>query len=604
MPTQPTPPAGRRRFWLTVLVFALFNLAAWAGYVAYDRAQQNRPKPLLRVEEVRPGEGQTVGAKPVFTWVFNLDAAPAVANAEPVGSVSPPVPGRWAWADGRTLTFTPDAELPRATRFTFSLPPERLRTAEGFRLAKTFTTTVQTTPLQVLAVRQAGFEDGRLVVEIEFNDKVLPADALKHVSLVGPDGEALACALHGEAVGRTVRLRTDPVAFARSNEASVKVRLSPGLAGRGGPLGIEAAYETTLAVASDLAATHAYASCPPHGDGSVSVHFNNEADTEALRQVMSVEPAVPFTLSHQYNGVRLTGAFQPATRYAVKIARPPAGPASAPNGANAANAANAPSPAAKRFPRPTVLSVFVPDRPPSVWFDHDEGYLGAAGNRTLMAHGVNVPGLKVTVTRVYDNNVVAWRNATGRAHWSNPDAYARPLATKRIELAREKNKPVDVPLSLDDLLPAGAARDGVYQVHLGADAAEDDRARVARGGDEEGEYDDSYSGGRSLASAMVTLSDVGLSAKRGKDGVTVWAVSLRTAKPLAGVRVRLYSDKGQPLASATTGDDGLAKLADFHPAPGEKPAVLLADRAPGGADLADGRRRAAGFGRDPRRRRG
>src|SRR4051812_33704825 len=116
--TTPAAPAGRRRFWLTVLAFALANLAAWGGYVWYD--QVARARPLLRVESFTPGDGATVGPRPAFTWTFNLDVAPASApttapTAEPAGTVTPPTPGRWAWRDARTLTFTPDADLPKAT---------------------------------------------------------------------------------------------------------------------------------------------------------------------------------------------------------------------------------------------------------------------------------------------------------------------------------------------------------------------------------------------------------------------------------------------------------------------------------------------------------
>ncbi len=41
--------------------------------------------------------------------------------------------------------------------------------------------------------------------------------------------------------------------------------------------------------------------------------------------------------------------------------------------------------------------------------------------------------------------------------------------------------------------------------------------------------------------------------------------------------MRAYTDKNQLLGTATTGPDGLARLADFHPAPGETAAVVLAD---------------------------
>ena len=60
------------------------------------------------------------------------------------------------------------------------------------------------------------------------------------------------------------------------------------------------------------------------------------------------------------------------------------------------------------------LSASVPDRQPSLWFEHEEGYLGSAGNRTLTAHAVNVPDLRVTITRMYDGNLVEWRNSGRR----------------------------------------------------------------------------------------------------------------------------------------------------------------------------------------------
>jgi uncharacterized protein YfaS (alpha-2-macroglobulin family) len=185
--------------------------------------------------------------------------------------------------------------------------------------------------------------------------------------------------------------------------------------------------------------------------------------------------------------------------------------------------------------------------------------------------------LTVRVTRVYDGNLVEWRNATARDKWQWPDAYAMPVAERQVRLPQVKNEKQAVRLSLDELLPAGAPRDGAYRVSIAptADAgtAPDDRRR---------RYD-GHGGGAGDASAVVTLSDVGLSAKRGRDSVVAWAVSLSTAEPLAGVRVRAFSDKNQPLGEAVTDAAGLARIRPVAPAEGEQPAVLVADRGtPGG----------------------
>src|SRR5437016_2562813 len=98
--TPAASPAGRRRYWVTVLCFLLANCAAW---VAHDRWQHHR-RPLLEVVRFEPGGGATVAARPTFAWSFNLDVAPPAADAPPPGRFTPAVAGRWQWKTPRTLT--------------------------------------------------------------------------------------------------------------------------------------------------------------------------------------------------------------------------------------------------------------------------------------------------------------------------------------------------------------------------------------------------------------------------------------------------------------------------------------------------------------------
>src|SRR5258706_558332 len=147
---------------------------------------------------------------------------------------------------------------------------------------------------------------------------------------------------------------------------------------------------------------------------------------------------------------RTAGRPAPGARYVVKIKPAPIGSD------------------ATKFPRPDVLSVFIPDSNPQVWFEHNEGYLGAHGNRTLLAHVENLTDLKATVHRVYDNNLVSWRNRSSSRYWASHDAFARPIAERKYSLPSIKNKTQDLRISLDDLLPPDAPRDGVYRIHLAA----------------------------------------------------------------------------------------------------------------------------------------
>ena len=542
MSTASITPGSTRRFWLTVAAFAAANLLAWAGWV-----HPVGHRGTLRVASFEPGDNAAVATTATVRWRFDADVIPTDVYAKPPGQSSPPVAGRWAWESPRALAFVPAVGLPRATPVTFTLATDLIRTTAGGQLAHPYVTHVRPAPLAVKSVRQsATLDNDAFVIELTFTDRVAPGDVLAHLVATRSDGRGVACHLLGQATGPIVRLRTGPL-VADENASSLAVTISPGLVGAAGPLGLDQPYHATIPLTRSLAATGLTAANPTRGRPRLSLSFNGAVDAESLRPILSIDPPVPFSFAEQYDGVSLIGDFRPNTRYTVTLAAPPPG-------------------STGRYPRPATLAAFVPDVGSDCWLDTDQGYLSTAGNRTLLAHVVNVDGLHVTVTRVYDDNLVAWRNAVGRDRSEDEvDAFARPAADRRIGCPGPRNARRDVHLSLDDLLPATLSRSGAWRVTI--EPAHRDAA------DADGEP--STTGG---ASAVVSLSDVGLTAKRTRDGLVAWATSLRAAAPLAGVRVRAYSDKNQLLGVATTGSDGLARLSDVHPAPGESVAVLLGDR--------------------------
>lgn len=550
--TPASKPVGSRRFWVTVVCFAVANLAIWIGY---DHLQQLRRHALLEVRQSEPGSGWEVGGRPNFWWTFNLDVAPGKPTDPPPGTISPAVAGKWTWDGPRTLNFTPDAPLPKATEFTVTLLPERLATPEGFRLKTPHVTSVRTQSLQVLGVTQAAFDErDRLVVEIQFNDDVLPSDAIAHLSLRDVNGKPVLFHPHGDAIGRVIRVLTDPIARppAEEHHPHLLVQVSLGLAGRSGPLGLTQDFQGSLPIEAALAATGARVYSRGDGPPVLCVRFNNPIDRDAIAPLLSVDPKIDFSVTrgNEENSLELHGDFAPATRYAIKIA--PAKRARTD----------------RNSPRPDTLSVFVPDHVPSLRFEHPEGYLGSAGNRTVLAHATNITHIRATVTRMYDNNLVVWRN-TG----AGTGLLDHPIATKDIKLPALKNKKQDVRLSLDDLLPADARRDGVYMLKLEVPPVSQTIS------ENDGRYWPVWQD-----SALVTLSDIGLTAKRGRTAVTIWATSLRTSRPLPGVRVRLYSNKNQRLGESKTDSEGLAAI-PISPLPdGETPSVILADRTEKSSD--------------------
>ena len=213
MSSTTTGPAGGRRFWIVVFCFALANTAVWIGYHRWVVAHRHS---FLEVTQFTPGNGARSGWAPGVSLVVQPGCGSGLRQDPPPGKITPAVPGKWQWGTPRTLTFTPDINLPKATAITISLGAEGLHTADGFRLGKVVSNTIHTEPLRVLATRQTSFDDDRVAVELKFNDKVLPADLYKNLIVLGPGGKVIAFHPHGDLVGNSVRVITDPLTDAYS----------------------------------------------------------------------------------------------------------------------------------------------------------------------------------------------------------------------------------------------------------------------------------------------------------------------------------------------------------------------------------------------------
>lgn len=73
-------------------------------------------------------------------------------------------------------------------------------------------------------------------------------------------------------------------------------------------------------------------------------------------------------------------------------------------------------------------------------------------------------------------------------------------------------------------------------------------------------YDDEENGAGGAAGLWVIDTDIGLTSFTGQDGLNVFARSLQTAQPLAGVEVVVLSRGNEPLGKAITAQDGRASF--------------------------------------------
>lgn len=194
-------------------------------------------------------------------------------------------------------------------------------------------------------------------------------------------------------------------------------------------------------------------------------------------------------------------------------------------------------------------------------FGDRPAYVGIAGDGVILprleADGlaietVNVDTVEVTVWRVTDR-ALAFRSITSgftagsdEYDWQDSDESPFPVAERlwqgKMDTAGALNAPVTTVFPLAETI--GRLRPGAYYIQVSNDAEDDDDYHVP-----------------ARSSRWLVITDLALTAYRGRDGIDYVVRSLQTALPVAGVRVELVARSNEILGSATTDTNGRARFA-------------------------------------------
>jgi len=217
--------------------------------------------------------------------------------------------------------------------------------------------------------------------------------------------------------------------------------------------------------------------------------------------------------------------------------------------------------------------IYVRDRSPQAHFAGRAYVLPRQGQLGAPLTTVNTSKVAIDVYRIGDRNLLAQ---------TTRDDFLKPIAASRAQeiasqdgvevwsgvmnVASELNKEVITDFPLEQTV--GKLQPGVYLI-----TARPWRGAKPTNGEDSEEGDDF-----TVATQWMVVSDLGLSAFSGADGVHAAARSLAAATPLAGVAVSLVARDNEVLATKTTGPDGRV---DFDPGlsrgvGGEAPSLLVA----------------------------
>ncbi|MFN8346309.1 MAG: alpha-2-macroglobulin [Spirosomataceae bacterium] len=273
--------------------------------------------------------------------------------------------------------------------------------------------------------------------------------------------------------------------------------------------------------------------------GVVRVVTTQELQNVDLSAYYTLQPAVETKAELTENGFLIRGAFNETDTYVLTLTDQVKGVLGA------------------RLEEAVSKDLFFGQMPANIAFVNKKAiYLSSKGSRNVGVQIVNVPKVQVRIAKIYENNILQYlRNGRyeeygylggGEDNWGPTGAYnyeddynqlySDLIVDKTVETDNlPKVKGVSA-LNLGIPDPTNSFR-GIYLVTV--ESKEEQYKR---------------------ANKLVSLSDIGLIAKQGKDELWVFANSIKTAEPLGKLEIGLISTNNQTVLTGKTDSKGIVKF--------------------------------------------
>ena len=236
--------------------------------------------------------------------------------------------------------------------------------------------------------------------------------------------------------------------------------------------------------------------------------------------------------------------------------------------------AGLPSEVGESLEKAAEIAAYLPDRKPMARFSGRAYVLPARGQQGIPVTTVNTRSVAVEIYRVGDRNLASVvqsgdlvRQLSSYDLESIRERTGQRVYQGAMDVAAKHNEEVTTALPISDAVPA--MKPGAYVI----------TARATDGGKRSTDDD-------ALASQWFVVSDLGLTALSGDDGVHAFVRSLGDAKPVSGATVRLVARNNEVLGEAKSNAAGHVRFdaGIVRGEGGSQPAILVAERA--GADYA------------------
>jgi uncharacterized protein YfaS (alpha-2-macroglobulin family) len=481
----------------------------------------------------------------------------------------PKIPGRFRWESPEELVFSPSQPLAPATNYRAKIGSEVLRyttfsSVNGGDEISFHTPNLALDNARVIWMQQD--ENGKVAVpqvDLYFNYRVNPAD-LKEKLSIEVAGSKTGLNIITASPDNKISVRLTGLK-PEDKDYETKITIDKGLRPEQGTNVTEKPILSGISIPSPYVLNIQNVEADHDGvDGTVKVTTSQQLTGENINSLVKFDPAVKYTIEQNTDGFTIrSDRFDVEKSYTLTI---------------------------KSGLHGRINGILKEDYTTSITFGQLEAnirftnskaiYLAKRGNGNIEVQLTNVPKIKLVISKIYENNLLMAshygyspkeKDDVSYAGYSEEGDDDRGYAVNEATDAQMGDVIYEKEIDTRSLPKSGAGRllnvsqfedalpefKGVYHVMIRS--MKDYWVRDSR---------------------FVSLSDIGMIAKEGQDKLYIFANSIKTADPVKGVNVLIYSANNQLIGDGATDENGVAEVPytkkDFS---GFKPAMIIAKTA-------------------------
>lgn len=481
-------------------------------------------------------------------------------------SFEPKIAGKFRWESPDQLVFSPSQPLAPATSYKAKVKNAVLRfskynSVKGGDNISFHTPDLTLDNSQIIWMQQGESSTAASPqIDLFFNYRINPAD-LKEKLNVEIDGTKMDFSLVTVSTDNKISLRINGLKQ-EDKDHTAKVTIEKGLKPESGNNATTDAITTSLSIPSPYVLTIQNLESQHDGtEGTVKVTTSQQLSGENIKSFIKFEPDLAFSVEQNENGFTLrSDKFDVEKSYTITIAK------------------NLRGKIGGLLKEEYSGSVAFGELEASISFTNSKAvYLSKKGGKNLEIQITNVPKVKLVISKIYENNLLmaqryGYYPQETKANYASYDGdYEGDYSEEGSSDAMLGDVIYEKEIDTRSLPKSGAGRllnfsqfedrlpdfKGIY--HIVVRSTEDYWVKDSR---------------------YISLSDLGLIAKEGQDKIFVFTNSIKTASPVDGVNVSVYSNNNQLIGTGATNSEGVAEVAyskkDFN---GFKPAMIIAKTA-------------------------